>query len=165
MGFTRLGLSRADAEALIVRSVLLAREVRDELAGDGVERWVAASVGPYGAALADGSEYRGRYGVTAAWLRAFHRPRLELLAVCRSGSRCRGDDPGCRRGRRCSVDLLDEIGLPAWFSYSAANASRPGPASRWTRPSVVAASARSGCCCRRELLRPRRRGAGCAAGR
>src|SRR5918993_5316106 len=61
-GFTRLGVSRADAEALITNSVLLARKVRDDRAGDGGERWVAASVGPYGAAVAGGSEYRGGVG-------------------------------------------------------------------------------------------------------
>lgn len=40
------------------RSVDLARAARDQLAGDGRARWVAGSAGPYGAALADGSEYR-----------------------------------------------------------------------------------------------------------
>ena len=53
-----------EAAALVARSVILARGVRDELADDGVDRRVAASVGPYGAYLADGSEYRGRYGVS-----------------------------------------------------------------------------------------------------
>ncbi|MET9609461.1 homocysteine S-methyltransferase [Streptomyces sp. NPDC006512] len=43
------------------------------------EVWVAASVGPYGAVLADGSEYRGRYGLTPRELAAFHRPRIETL--------------------------------------------------------------------------------------
>ena len=42
-------------------------------------RWVAASVGPYGAALADGSEYRGDYGRSVAELRDWHRPRLHAL--------------------------------------------------------------------------------------
>lgn len=42
-------------------------------------RWVAASVGPYGA-TADGLEYRGDYGLSVADLRAWHRPRLEILA-------------------------------------------------------------------------------------
>ena len=74
-GFMAAGLSRADSEALIRRSVGVAREVRDELAGDGRRRLVAASVGPYGAVLADGSEYRGRYGLTRAELREFHLPR------------------------------------------------------------------------------------------
>ena len=42
---------------------------------------MAASVGPYGAVLADGSEYSGDYGVTDRELRDFHGPRLELLAA------------------------------------------------------------------------------------
>jgi homocysteine S-methyltransferase len=117
-GFTGLGLSRADAEALIVRSVLLARKVRDDLAEDGVERWVAASVGPYGAALADGSEYRGRYGVSGAHLRAFHRPRLELLASAGPDLVAVETIPDVDEAA-VLVELLDEIGLPAWFSYSA----------------------------------------------
>src|SRR6188508_1866167 len=74
-GFVAAGVSPRRAEALIERSVLLAREGQ----GDG---WVAGSVGPYGAMLADGSEYTGDYAerMTVAELRAFHRPRMELLA-------------------------------------------------------------------------------------
>jgi homocysteine S-methyltransferase len=117
-GFTRLGVSRADAEALIRHSVLLAREVRDDLAAEGVERLVAASVGPYGAALADGSEYRGRYGVAAARLRDFHRPRLELLAAASPDLIAVETIPDVDEAA-VLVELLDEIGLPAWFSYSA----------------------------------------------
>jgi homocysteine S-methyltransferase len=117
-GFTRLGLSCADAEALIGHSVLLAREVRDDLAEDGVERWVAASVGPYGAALADGSEYRGRYGVTSARLRDFHRARLELLAAAGPDLIAVETIPDADEAA-VLVELLDEVGLPAWFSYSA----------------------------------------------
>ena len=117
-GFTRLGLTRTEAEALIRRSVLLAREVRDELAEDGVQRFVAASVGPYGAALADGSEYRGRYGVPAARLRDFHRPRLELLASAGPDLVAVETIPDADEAE-VLVELLDEIGLPTWFSYSA----------------------------------------------
>ncbi|HBT6166621.1 TPA: homocysteine S-methyltransferase, partial [Klebsiella pneumoniae] len=40
---------------------------------------VAGSVGPYGAFLADGSEYRGDYQRSAAEFQAFHRPRVEAL--------------------------------------------------------------------------------------
>ncbi len=162
-GFTRLGLSGADAEALIGRSVLLAREVRDELAGDGIERWVAASVGPYGAALGDGSEYRGRYGVTAAYLRAFHRPRLELLAAAGPDVVAVETIPDVDEAA-VLVELLDEIGLPAWFSYSAERLkTRAGQPLDGGVPSRSLGQVRCGD--RRELLRPRRRGAGCAAGR
>src|SRR3712207_3608417 len=62
-GFTRAGLDPAAAERLMRLSVRLAAEARNAAAGDGRERWVAASVGPYGAMLADGSEYRGDYAV------------------------------------------------------------------------------------------------------
>lgn len=118
-GFERAGLSRAEAEALVRRSVTLAREVRDELAGDGHRRLVAASVGPYGAVLADGSEYRGRYGVGAAALRDFHLPRLELLASAGPDLFAVETVPDLEEAE-VLVPLLDEIGLPAWLSYSCA---------------------------------------------
>src|SRR5690606_22021113 len=78
-GFAARGIGWRDAARLLRRSVELAQTARAEMAGDGRERWVAASVGPYGAALADGSEYRGRYGVGVAELAAWHRPRLDEL--------------------------------------------------------------------------------------
>jgi homocysteine S-methyltransferase len=59
-GLVAAGLRTREAQALVRRSVTLARDVRDALSADGTTRWVAASVGPYGAVLADGSEYRGR---------------------------------------------------------------------------------------------------------
>jgi homocysteine S-methyltransferase len=79
-GFAHRGLGRRDAAGLMRRSVDLARAARDEMAGDGQARWVAASARPYGATLADGSEYRGRYGLSVRDLAAWHRPRLEVLA-------------------------------------------------------------------------------------
>jgi homocysteine S-methyltransferase len=63
---------------LIGLSVRLAQRARDRF-GDASSRWVAGSVGPYGAALADGSEYRGDYGLSVAELRAWHRPRIAAL--------------------------------------------------------------------------------------
>ncbi len=66
-GFAQAGMTRGEATELIQRSVEIARDVRDEVtATDGTPRFVAASVGPYGAVLADGSEYRGRYGLSRA---------------------------------------------------------------------------------------------------
>ena len=87
-GFARRGIAHDEAAALMRRSVDLADEARTrdtaerEAAGTPAEapRFVAASVGPYGAMLADGSEYRGRYGLSVAQLRDFHRERLAVLA-------------------------------------------------------------------------------------
>ena len=64
---------------LVGLSVRLAQQARDAFFSSETERWVAGSVGPYGASLADGSEYRGDYGLTVAELRAWHRPRIAAL--------------------------------------------------------------------------------------
>jgi homocysteine S-methyltransferase len=76
-GFARRDLDRAGTVALLRRSVELAREAAS--ATGRPDLLVAASVGPYGAVLADGSEYVGRYGKTVEQLVAFHEPRLDAL--------------------------------------------------------------------------------------
>jgi S-methylmethionine-dependent homocysteine/selenocysteine methylase len=83
-GFAERGLDRAEAAGLLRRSVELASEARHrrraELApADPGPLLVAASIGPYGAFLADGSEYRGDYPLGRAALRDWHRARLEVL--------------------------------------------------------------------------------------
>lgn len=70
LGFARAGLSEHDADALITRSVVLTREA---VRGRAL---VAASLGPYGAVLADGSEYSGGYALSEGALADFHRPRI-----------------------------------------------------------------------------------------
>src|SRR5919206_2163203 len=84
-GFAKRGIDQQRAAELIALSVELAREAARQAQAKGVTRplWVAASVGPYGAMLADGSEYRGRYGLTVRELERFHRPRMEALAAAR----------------------------------------------------------------------------------
>ncbi|MDP2956726.1 MAG: homocysteine S-methyltransferase [Longimicrobiales bacterium] len=85
-GFGNRGLSEAEAEAAFRLAVRLAVEARDDFWSDPANRpgrlrpLVAASVGPYGAFLADGSEYTGRYGLDEDRLVAWHRRRLLLLA-------------------------------------------------------------------------------------
>lgn len=105
----------ADAARLIPLSVTIARDVRDSF-GDA-DLLVAASIGPYGAFLADGSEYRGRYGVPAARLRDFHAPRLELLAAAGPDLLAVETIPDVEEAE-VLVPLLDELGVPAWFTYS-----------------------------------------------
>ena len=78
-GFVQAGIGRSEAEQLIRRSVRLAEQARASFE-DGNDRWIAGSVGPYGAALADGSEYRGDYDLSVDELRAWHRPRIAVLA-------------------------------------------------------------------------------------
>jgi homocysteine S-methyltransferase len=81
-GFAARGLDEAQSLALIEKSVALAMRARqDYLAQRGATQTllVAGSVGPYGAYLADGSEYRGDYQLPEAEMMAFHRPRVQAL--------------------------------------------------------------------------------------
>jgi homocysteine S-methyltransferase len=120
-GLVADGASQREAETLITSSVRLARDARDEAAAHTeVPLFVAASVGPYGAVRADGSEYTGRYGRTAAQLRDFHAPRLELLAAAGPDLLAVETIPDADEAE-VLVPLLDEIGMPTWFSYSVAN--------------------------------------------
>ena len=98
---------------LIRLSVDLAREATDGVAG----RLVAGSVGPFGALLADGSEYRGRYGVTAAALEYFHRPRIEALLAAGPDLLAVETIPDTDEAE-VLVRLLAEYDHPAWLSYS-----------------------------------------------
>jgi homocysteine S-methyltransferase len=114
-GLAARGIDRAGAEALLHRSVRLAREARAETIGDA--GWVAASVGPYGAARADGSEYRGRYGLGQTELAEWHRPRLEALAAAGPDVLACETVPDVDEGAALAAALAG-IGVPAWLSYS-----------------------------------------------
>jgi homocysteine S-methyltransferase len=114
-GFAARGIGRAEAVGLLRRSVELAAAARDEVEASG--RWVAASVGPYGAALADGSEYRGRYGLSVARLEAWHRPRLEVLAEAGADVLALETIPDVDEAEAL-VNLVRQLGVPAWLSYT-----------------------------------------------
>ncbi|WP_231995935.1 homocysteine S-methyltransferase [Mycobacterium sp. 852002-51163_SCH5372311] len=114
-GFAAHGIGRDDAIALLRRSVELAKAARDEVGTAGL--LVAASVGPYGAALADGSEYRGRYGLSVAELTRWHRPRLEVLAAAGADVLALETVPDVDEAEAL-VDLVRSLGVPAWLSYT-----------------------------------------------
>ncbi|MBK1788264.1 homocysteine S-methyltransferase [Prauserella cavernicola] len=85
----------------------------------GGRRRVAASVGPYGAVLADGSEYRGRYGLSHRELLAFHRPRLEVLAEAKPDLIAFETVPDVDEAV-AELDALESVDVPAWLSYTVA---------------------------------------------
>ncbi|MEU6218770.1 homocysteine S-methyltransferase [Streptomyces sp. NPDC047022] len=118
-GFARRGTGRDKAAGLLRLSVDLAREAAARARARGVRRplWVAASAGPYGAMLADGSEYRGRYGLTVAELEAFHRPRLEALAAAGPDVLALETVPDTDEAAAL-LRAVRGLGVPAWLSYS-----------------------------------------------
>jgi len=120
-GFAKRGVKRDKATELIALSVELALDAAVEAWDRGVKRrlYVAASVGPYGAMLADGSEYRGRYGLSVAELEAFHRPRMEVLAAVGPDVLALETIPDAVEAEAL-LRAVRGLGVPAWLSYSIA---------------------------------------------
>jgi homocysteine S-methyltransferase len=116
-GFAAYGVDRADAARLMRRSVELADAARAELADDGRPRWVAASVGPYGAAVPGQSEFRGRYGRTVAELAAWHRPRLDVLMDAGADVLALETVPDADEGEALA-GLVRGTGVRAWLTYN-----------------------------------------------
>lgn len=121
-GLRRAGLSEHEARQALRRSVELARQARDAHAAQrsapGPRPLVAASVGPFGAYLADGSEYHGNYALGLAALRDFHRPRWRELAAAGPDLIAAETIPSAPE-TLALLDLLDEApaGSPdAWLS-------------------------------------------------
>jgi homocysteine S-methyltransferase len=122
--FSRRGIERDAAVQLMRDAVSLAAAARDEFWATASNRigrlrpLIAASVGPYGAMLADGSEYRGHYAVADRVLADFHRPRLEVLANCGADLLACETIP-CLREATVLARLLREFpALCAWISFS-----------------------------------------------
>lgn len=113
-GFARRGTGPEEAARLLARSVELARTAAE---GAGEEVWVAASVGPYGAMLADGSEYRGRYGLSVGALERFHRPRIEVLAGAAPDVLALETVPDAEEAEAL-LRAAEGCGVPVWLSYT-----------------------------------------------
>jgi homocysteine S-methyltransferase len=120
-GFAAQGLGPADTTSALRRSVELAERARSAMPPDRL-RWVAASVGPYGAALADGSEYRGTYGRSVAELRAWHRPRLQALMDTTADVLALETIP-CLAEVEALLAEVDGTGAPCWLSLTCTGAT------------------------------------------
>ena len=116
-GFDRAGIDHAEAIALMRLSVELADRARQEALTGERELLVAASIGPYGAMLGDGSEYRGDYGLTVAQLREFHRPRLEVLADAGADLLAVETIPSLAEIEALVLEL-QALDFPAWVSMT-----------------------------------------------
>ena len=124
-GFMGRGMDEAAAKALIRSSVILAQEtIRDfwektDKTSGRQRPLVAASIGPYGAFLADGSEFRGDYGLSEQDLMIFHKKRLETLLDAKPDLLACETLP-CLVEARAITRLLAEFpAAEAWVSFSA----------------------------------------------
>lgn len=131
-GFAARGISQQEATQLLRHSVDLAATARAEFWATCPDKetrpypLIAASIGPYGAFLADGSEYRGNYGLPKAELITFHRPRMQTLASSAADLLACETIP-CAVEAAALVDLLAEQAQiepampPAWISFACRN--------------------------------------------
>ena len=129
-GFAERGLDQQQSIAVMQLSIQLAHEARQAFwaqnnDSDRAFPLVAVSVGPYGAFLHDGSEYRGDYGLSVSALMDWHRPRLAIYAdAIRRGlaDLLACETIPCVREAEALIHLLGEFpDIPAWLSFSCAN--------------------------------------------
>ena len=108
------GWSEDETNQALIASTLLAKNAVIE-SGKSVK--VAASVGPYGASLADGSEYKGNYGVSKAVIKDFHARRLEMLISTSPDYLALETMPDTFEVE-VLLELLSDCPIPYWVSYS-----------------------------------------------
>lgn len=128
-GFLEKGFSEETALSLIQKSVSIAVQARDDFWKklvnriDRVKPLVAASIGPYGAYLADGSEYRGNYKVDVPTLTHFHQQRLEILSQSRADLIAFETFPDLREAHLV-MQLLEKVSAKvAWLSLTLKDAT------------------------------------------
>ena len=132
VGFRRDRVTAAEAVGLLSRSVELALGVRDAFwagrTGEGAtgrpRPLVAASVGPYGAFRADGSEYTGAYDQDLDGLLDFHRERMRLLLEAGPDLLACETIPSAVEARALALLLAELAGARAWVSFSCRDGSR-----------------------------------------
>jgi homocysteine S-methyltransferase len=118
-GFVRAGLSAEEADLALTASVLLARQARDDFQRSrGRGALVAASAGPYGAILADGSEFRGDYLLSFEELVEFHLPRLITLNAAGPDLLACETIPSQLEARALVSCLRSLPTARAWFTFS-----------------------------------------------
>jgi len=124
-GFVRRGLNEKEAIALIQKSVQIASAARDEFWANKANRtgrskpFVAASVGPYGAFLANGEEYVGNYGLSKKELMDFHRPRMKALVESNPDMLACETIPSLIEAQAIASLLGEFPHITAWISFSA----------------------------------------------
>jgi homocysteine S-methyltransferase len=119
-GFMAIGYNQTSASELILKSVQLAEEARRRfrlLHPKQANPLIASSIGPYGAYLANGSEYRGDYGITDQELTDFHEPRIKLLDSSNADILACETIPSFQEANVLST-ILENKSKPAWISFS-----------------------------------------------
>jgi homocysteine S-methyltransferase len=120
-GSAKAGLSKDETSSLLLKSISLAESARERIIAarsDGRKRYVAASVGPYGARLQDGSEYHGTYDASVSDIAAFHEERFALLAESSADFLACETIPVLDEARALATVLRNHPGTKSWFTFT-----------------------------------------------
>jgi len=129
-GFRALGVEPDQTTACLIRSVELAVSARDRFQRatqasierprrePALARYVAASIGPYGAMRHDGSEYHGNYGVSRRDLQRFHEARFGVLAGCGPDVLACETMPSLDEASVLMDLIRDQPSIDAWISFT-----------------------------------------------
>ncbi len=128
MGYVEYGLTPGEADRALLKAVELARQAIEEwriTSGETRRVLVAASLGPFGAALHNGAEYHGNYGRPFAEILNFHRERIEVLAAAEEEWRpdllAFETLPSLEEAEAIAQALAEFPGLKCWFSFTCRN--------------------------------------------
>ena len=119
-GFIKVGLSSEEAENLMLKSISLAEAAREQYLKEtstNKKIYIAVSLGPYGATLADGSEYRGNYSISEQDLKDFHFQKIQLLGKTKANFFGFETIPSLMEVK-VLAQLLADSTIPSWVSFS-----------------------------------------------
>lgn len=119
-GFAQRGIPEDEALELVALSVQLAQEARREFLAENPRATpllIAGSVGPYGAFLADGSEYRGDYILSTDEFKDFHRPRIAALVGAGVDLLACETLPSLSEAKAL-LEIVEEYGIESWFAFT-----------------------------------------------
>lgn len=117
-GFVEVGLTAEEADQALIKSV----EVAKEAVGSSAVR-VAASIGPYGAILHDGSEYRGNYGLSEDVLTRFHSERIEVILQAKPDILLAETIPDLVEAKALARAFRN-VEIPVWIAFTAGEKDR-----------------------------------------
>ena len=125
-GLVKAGYPKKEAEQLLLKTVTLAEtaveKYQESTTKNNPEPLIAASIGPYGAFLADGSEYRGNYGISDEDLATFHEQQFQILESTNANVYACETIPSFQEAQVLS-ELLQKVTKPAWISFSCKDAA------------------------------------------
>jgi homocysteine S-methyltransferase len=123
-GYSEIGRAPEDAAHALQRSVAIAEAAKTEFAKENARRvWIAASLGPYGAALHNGAEYHGNYSIGFDDLVEFHARRLEILAETNADLIAFETIPSLEEAQAIVKALAGFPNLAAWIAFTCKDAS------------------------------------------